>query len=209
MVNKLGIRALFVLMVLGAFVCINAQTNTVGNLSGTVRDANGAGVPKAEVEIKDEGTGAIRTATTNDNGYYVVPSLPAGKYSVSAAPQGFKRSVASAVEVHVGENKVLNLDLQVGQVTETVTVTSDIAPVETRSGNVSSLVSEKQVTELPLNGRNYSQLVLMVPGVSPTNGAGNGATNTRGTGLDGHVDLSVNGNQSNGNMWTVDGVNNM
>jgi len=108
--------------------------------------------------------------------------------------------------VHVSENKLQNLELQVGQVSETVTVTSDAAPVETRSGDVSSLVSEKQVTELPLNGRNYSQLALMVPGVSP---ATNGSFAARGTGLDGGVDMSVNGNGSNQNLWTVDGVNNM
>ena len=104
----------------------------------------------------------------------------------------------------------MNLDLQVGQVTETVTVTSESAPVELRSGEVSSLISEKQVTELPLNGRNYAQLALMVPGVSPVtqSGAG-GAFATRGTGLNAGVDMSVNGNQSNANLWTVDGVNNM
>jgi hypothetical protein len=104
----------------------------------------------------------------------------------------------------------VNLDLQVGQVTETVTVTSESTPVELRSGEVSSLISEKQVTELPLNGRNYAQLALMVPGVSPVtqSGAG-GAFATRGTGLNAGVDMSVNGNQSNSNLWTVDGVNNM
>ena len=206
MLKKLGMKALLVSMILGVFAGVNAQTSTFGNLSGTVRDANGAAVPKAEVEIKDEGTGAVRTATTNDNGYYLVPSLPAGKYTVSTSPQGFKRTVANSVEVHVSENKVLNLDLQVGAVSETVTVTSDIATVETRGGDVSSLVSEKQVTELPLNGRNYSQLALMVPGVSP---ATNGSFAARGTGLDGGVDMSVNGNGSNQNLWTVDGVNNM
>lgn len=163
-------------------------------------------MPKADVEIKDENTGASRTATANDDGYYVAPSLPAGRYTVSTSPQGFKRTVAAGVEVHVGENKVLNLELQVGQVSETVNITSDAAPVETRSGDVSSLVSEKQITELPLNGRNYSQLALMVPGVSP---ATNGSFAARGTGLDGGVDMSVNGNGSNQNLWTVDGVNNM
>jgi hypothetical protein len=114
--------------------------------------------------------------------------------------------VASAVDLHVGENKTVNLDLQVGQVSETVTVTSESAPVETRSGDVSSLIAEKQVTELPLNGRNYSQLALLVPGVSPST---NGSFAAKGTGLDGGVDMSVNGNGSNQNLWTVDGVNNM
>src|SRR5712664_3035756 len=208
MLKKLGLQVVVVLA--GAlFFSANAQTTTVGTISGTVRDQKGAVVPRAEVSIQDERSGIVRTVHSDDNGFYLAESLPAGRYTVSTAPSGFKKTVAQSVDLHVSENKVLNLDLQVGQVTETVTVSSEAAPVETRSGEVSSLVTEKQVTELPLNGRNYSQLVLMVPGVSPVNGAGNGATLTRGTGLDGHVDLSVNGNQSNGNMWTVDGVNNM
>jgi len=93
---------------------------------------------------------------------------------------------------------------------ETVVVASDSAPVETRSGDVSSLITEKQITELPLNGRNYSQLALLVPGVSPVTQAGaGGAFAANGTGLNGGVDMSVNGNGSNQNLWTVDGVNNM
>src|SRR5213078_4227965 len=183
MLKKIGLQVLVVLFGAGFFIA-NAQTATVGNLSGTVRDSSGAAVPKAEVMIQDERTGAMRTVTANDDGFYVAPSLTAGTYTVSTSPQGFKKTVATGVEVHVAENKVLNLDLQVGQVSETVTVTGDAAPVETRSGDVSSLISEKQITELPLNGRNYASLVLMVPGASPTNGAGGGATNVRGTGLD-------------------------
>jgi hypothetical protein len=210
MLKKLGMKTMLVIMGLGLFAGVQAQTATVGNLSGIVRDPSGAVVPKAEVEIKEEGTGTTRTAKANDDGYYIFSSLLAGKYTVSTAPQGFKRTVVTGVEVHVAENRVQNLDLQVGQVTETVTVTSEAAPVETRSGDVSSLITEKQITELPLNGRNYSQLALMVPGVSPVTQAGaGGAFAARGTGLDGGVDMSVNGNGSNQNLWTVDGVNNM
>ena len=203
-------QALLFLLSLGLLVGVHAQTSTVGNLSGNVRDPQGAAVPKAEVVITEERTGASRTVTANDDGFYVASSLPAGQYTVVTSPQGFKKTVAAGVEVHVGENKVLNLELQVGQVSETVNITSDAAPVETRSGDVSSLVSEKQITELPLNGRNYSQLALLVPGVSPVTQAGaGGAFAARGTGLDGGVDMSVNGNGSNQNLWTVDGVNNM
>src|SRR5438045_8507501 len=104
----------------------------------------------------------------------------------------------------------VNVYLQDGQVSETVTISSHASPDETRSGEISSLITEKQVTELPLNGRNYAQLALMVPGVSPVTQAGaGGAFATRGTGLNAGVDMSVNGNQSNTNLWTVDGVNNM
>src|SRR5882724_3047790 len=209
MLKKLGLQVVVVLASALVFSA-NAQTTTVGTISGTVRDEKGAVVPKAEVSIQGEGTGLSRTVNSDDNGFYLATSLPAGRYTVSTAPHGFKKTVASAVDLHVAENKVVNLDLQVGQVSETVTVSSDASPVETRSGEISSLITEKQVTELPLNGRNYAQLALMVPGVSPVTQAGaGGAFGTAGTGLDSHVDMSVNGNQSNANMWTVDGVNNM
>lgn len=198
------IRASLLLLSIGLVVGVHAQSSTAGNITGTVRDPQGAAVPKAEVTIVEAKTGASRTVTANEDGFYNAPSLPAGVYSISTAPAGFKKTITTGVELHVSENKTVNLDLQVGQVTETVTVTSESAPVELRSGEVSSLISEKQVTELPLNGRNYAQLALMVPGVSQA-----GSFAARGTGLDSNVDMSVNGNQSNANLWTVDGVNNM
>lgn len=197
-------QALVLLLSIGLLAVVHGQSSTAGNISGTVRDPQGAAVPRAEVTIVDEKTGASRTVTASADGFYNAPSLPAGLYTISTAPTGFKKMVTTGVELHVSENKTVNLDLQVGQVTEIVTVTSESAPVELRSGEVSSLVSEKQVTELPLNGRNYAQLALMVPGVSQA-----GSFAARGTGLDSNVDMSVNGNQSNANLWTVDGVNNM
>src|SRR5690349_16840484 len=209
MLKKLSVQ--IALVFVGAlFLTAYAQTTTVGTISGTVRDEKGAVVPKAEVSIQSEGTGTSRTVTADDNGFFLAPSLPAGVYTVSTAPRGFKKTIASGVDLHVSANRVVNLDWQVGEVSETVSVSSTATPIETRSGEISSLIAEKQVTELPLNGRNYAQLALMVPGVSPVTQAGaGGAFGTQGTGLDSHVDMSVNGNQSNANMWTVDGVNNM
>jgi hypothetical protein len=210
MSNKLAIHALLFLLSLGLLCGVHAQTSTTGNITGTVRDPKGAVVPRAEVVIAEESTGASRTVTTNDDGFFSAPSLPVGRYTVTTTATGFKKTVSSGNELHVTENLVVNLTLEVGQVSETVTVSSEAAQVETRSGDVNSLVSEKQVTELPLNGRNYAQLALMVPGVSPVTQAGaGGAFKTGGTGLDSGVDMSVNGNGSNQNMWTVDGVNNM
>src|SRR5438034_5270475 len=143
MLKKLGVQIVVVLV--GAlFFTAYAQTTTVGTISGTVRDEKGAIVPKAEVSIQSEGTGISRTVTADDNGFYLAPSLPAGLYTVSTAPHGFKKTVASAVDLHLAENKVVNLDLQVGQVTETVTVSSDASPVETRSGRSEEHTSELQ-----------------------------------------------------------------
>jgi hypothetical protein len=202
-----ALQAVVLILGVGLLVAVHAQTSIVGNISGTVRDPKGAAVPRTEVTITDERTGSSRTVMSDDDGFYSAPSLAVGRYSVSVSPQGFKKSVASGVDLHVGENRVVNLELQLGQVSETVTVTANATTVETRSGDVASLISEKQVTELPLNGRNYAALVTLVPGLSAPNEGG--AFGTRGTGLDSHVDVSVNGNQSNANMWTVDGVNNM
>jgi hypothetical protein len=199
--------ATLLLLGIGFLSASHAQTTTVGSISGTVRDPSGAVVPNAEVIIREENTGFSRTVNTGSDGIYSAPSLPVGRYSVSAAPQGFKKTVAAGLELHVSENLVVNITLEVGQMSETVNVTADATTVETTSGNVSSLIAEKQVTELPLNGRNYAQLALMVPGVSPVTAGG--GFRTGGTGLDSHVDMSVNGNGSNQNMWTVDGVNNM
>lgn len=210
MIRKFGLQAVLFLLVVGLFVGVQAQSSTVGNIRGTVRDAQGAAIPHVEVVIREETTGAARTVRTDDDGFYQVPSLPVGLYSVSTAPQGFKRTINTGVQLNVAENAVVNLTVEVGSIEEVVTVAADSQQIETSSGKVSSLISEKQVTELPLNGRNYAQLALMVPGVSPVTQAGaGGAFGTGGTGLDSGVDMSVNGNASNQNLWTVDGVNNM
>jgi hypothetical protein len=207
MKKKLCLSTVLVLLGVGFWSGVSAQTSIVGSISGTVRDSQGAAVPKAEVTIEEETTGQTRTVKTDESGAYSAQSLPVGRYRVSTAPQGFKNTVATGIELHVGDRVIVDLNLEVGQVNEIVTVTGAAQLVETESGGVSSLVSEKQVAELPLNGRNYAALVTLVPGLSAPNEGG--AFGTRGTGLDSHVDVSVNGNQSNANMWTVDGVNNM
>ncbi|HST50455.1 MAG TPA: carboxypeptidase regulatory-like domain-containing protein [Pyrinomonadaceae bacterium] len=210
MFRKTALKVTLFLLLLGLSGGVHAQVSTVGSISGTVHDPQGAAVPKAEVTITDEATGVAHKVTADDNGFYSVVSLPVGRYTVSTSPHGFKKTVNSGIDLHVGDKLNVDLKLEVGTVDEVVTVTGEAAQVETRSADVSSLVTSKQVTELPLNGRNYAQLVTLVPGISPVTQAGaGGAFGTGGTGLDSHVDMSVNGNQSNANMWTVDGVNNM
>src|SRR2546427_12427998 len=103
MLKKLGLQMVVVLI--GAlFFSAHAQTTTVGTISGTVRDEKGAVVPKAEVSIQQEGTDLSRTVSTDDNGFYLATSLSPGRYTISTAPQGFKKTVASGVDLHVTEN---------------------------------------------------------------------------------------------------------
>src|SRR5215813_12315116 len=104
------------LLGLSATFVVQAQTSTVGSVNGTVRDPKGAAIPKAEVTVKEERTGLSRTVTADENGFFSVLSLPAGVYTVSAAPQGFKKTINNGIELHVSENLVLNLTVQVGQV---------------------------------------------------------------------------------------------
>jgi len=210
MTKRLVLQSVLLLLATGLAMGVRAQVSTVGSISGTVRDSKGAGIPKAEITFQERDTKQSHKATADSNGFYSIQGLPVGAYSVSTAPKGFKTTVTD-VDLHVGDNLAINLTVEVGQISETVNVTSETAQVETRSGDVSSLVSEKQVTELPLNGRNYAQLVTLVPGFSPVTqaGAGGAFNTTHGTGLDSHVDFSSSGNGSNENLWTVDGVNNM
>src|SRR6267142_5636502 len=115
MLKKLGLQ--LVLVLIGALIFnAHGQTTTVGTISGTVRDEKGAVVPKAEVSIQGAGNGISRTVNSDDNGFYLATSLPAGRYTVSTAPSGFKKTVAADVDLHVSENKVVNLDFQGGQV---------------------------------------------------------------------------------------------
>src|SRR5262249_13960772 len=196
--------AMLLICIVALSTAVRAQTSTVGNISGVVRDPAGAAIAKTEVFIKEERTGSSRTVVTNEAGFFSANSLPFGRYSVSTAPVGFKKTINSGVELHLGENLVVNLTVEIGPVTETLNVYGGAALVETRSANVSSLIAEKQVSELPLNGRNFTQLALMIPGVSPQD-----SFNSHSTGIDANVSMSVNGNHTTQNMWAVDGVNNM
>lgn len=186
-----------------AFSWLGAQ-QTTGTISGRVTDTTGAVIPGVEVTIANEQTGVRRTVVTNDAGLYTATQLPVGIYSVSASLTGFKRSEHSGIQLHVREEKVVDIVLEVGEVTETVTVQGGATEVELRSGEVSTLIQEQQVRELPLNGRSFVQLTLLVPGASVANNA-----NTRNTGLLASVDISMSGSPANANMWLVDGVDNV
>src|SRR5687768_765594 len=121
MKKLIGLNVVLFLLAVGLAGGVNAQTSTVGSISGTVRDPQGSAVPKAEVTIQEETTGQTRTVTTGDDGSYSAQSLPVGRYSVSAGPQGFKKTLAKGIEVHVADNVVVDLNLEVGRLEETVT----------------------------------------------------------------------------------------
>lgn len=176
---------------------------TTGTISGTVTDASGAAVPGAAVVLKNVDTGISRNTTTGPAGRYEAPNLPVGRYEVSATSTGFQTSVRAGIELTVGRNAVVDHQLQVGEVTQQVTVTGEAPLVETNSATVSQLVDAKKVEDLPLNNRDLTQLSFLQPGVIKiprseefTIFGGSGDT------------LSVGGARSNQNVYLLDGVTN-
>jgi carboxypeptidase family protein len=133
-------------------------------IQGTVRDSSGAVVPGAMITVISTETNLQRTAISNDAGFFSVPDLPPGKYRVEVSGQGFQTRVMENVELVVGQELVLNTALQIGQVTQQVTITSEAPLVDaTSTSQVSGLVAERQVKDLPLNGRSFDNLIALNP----------------------------------------------
>src|SRR5579864_3221379 len=143
---------------------LQAQTQTAA-IQGTVTDASGAAVVGASVQVRNVGTGATRTVVSDSQGRYNAPDLPIGDYEVQASLTGFQTVVHRGITLTVGGQSVVDFSLPVGQQQQTVTVEGAVSQVETTSSAVSSLVNETQIRDLPLNGRNVEQLILLAPGV--------------------------------------------
>jgi len=128
----------------------------VGRISGTVQDANGAGVPNATIKVINAATNAERTATSDENGFYTVTNLPVGTYTVEAEAKGYKKGLVSGKGVTADGRLTVDLKLEVGEVSETVEITSIAGEtVNTTSGEVTRVIDQQQVQNLALNGRNY------------------------------------------------------
>jgi len=181
---------------------VTAQKFTA-TIRGVVTDQSGALVPNASVEVVNNGTGDTRTVATNSQGEYVALELNPGTYTVTVKQPGFKESVSKNVVLNVSSVTVVNAELQPGQVNEQVTVEASSVQVETSSGAVGNVIEGNEVQQLPLNGRSFVQLTQLMPGVSPASNF-----DTKNKGLQAGVDFSVNGNNTTGNIFLVDGVNN-
>jgi outer membrane receptor protein involved in Fe transport len=168
------VRALVILVICWGFAAHNAAFAQVGtgSISGTVTDSSGGIVPGASISVRNTQTGVVRQVTANQQGRYVAPDLIVGTYDVQAQMKGFQTQVHSSIVLTVGSNVVVDFSLPVGQVAETVIVEGATTQVETTSAEISALIGQQQVQNLPLNGRNFEQLILLAPGVqSLTTGA--------------------------------------
>lgn len=188
-----------------------AQTDT-GRLQGTVTDPQGAAIAGATVKVTNTGTGREVSVTTNETGFYTISALPPGNYRVEASQSGFKKTVRE-LELQIAQIGTADLQLNVGDVTQLVTVEAGSPVIDSADSAIGEVVEGRQVAEMPLNGRNFTQLALLVPGVTRGNptGAATGANNNAETyrfGQSGGAALAVNGLRPQNDNFILDGIDN-
>jgi carboxypeptidase family protein/TonB-dependent receptor-like protein len=186
-----------------------AQSDT-GRLQGTITDPSGAAVSGATVTATEIGTGRQTTTTSNELGYYSVQALPPGNYRVEVTQQGFKK-ITRNLELQVAQVGVADFQLEVGQQTESIVVEAGSPVVDAQDSAIGEVVEARQIEEMPLNGRNFTQLALLVPGVirGSGNATGNGGNaETFRYGQEGGASLVVNGIRAQANNFSLDGIDN-
>ena len=185
----------FAAVVILAAIPVLAQLPT-GTILGTVKDSSGASIPGAMVTLRNTDTNLTKTATTEQDGSYRFPELPVGHYEIKAEAAGFRTETRTGLNLEVTQQGVINFALQVGATTQQVTITSDIPLVNTQDSTLGGTVNETKMAELPLNGRNYIDLALYRPGVTPDKNQRNSSGTT----------FSVNGAPVRSNNFTLDGA---
>jgi outer membrane receptor protein involved in Fe transport len=179
---------------------LNAQ-GTSASVLGTVMDSTGAVIPKASVQVKNTETGQVQQAPSDALGRYTILNLPIGNYEVQASAPGFQTVVRRGITLTVGAQSVVDFSLTVGQSEQAVTVESQVSQVDTLSSSVASYVEQKQINDLPLNGRNFTDLVALAPGVAAGSQVGNGGRNLL-YGVESN--FSVSGARSEGQAYLLD-----
>jgi hypothetical protein len=170
-------------------------------ISGTILDQSGAAIAGASITVRNIGTAFTRTVVSDDQGRYVVPELPIGDYEVEGSLPGFQTVVRRGIVLTVGSRPVVDLQLPIGQTAETISVTGEISAVETTTSSISSLVNPTQMREMPLNGRNFEQLILLAPGALSYPAGGSSALVGRA------ATYAISGSRPEGYAILLDGEN--
>jgi Carboxypeptidase regulatory-like domain/TonB dependent receptor len=175
-----ALRLLFGACTLLLFSVSGLAQSTTGRILGTLTDQSGAAVAGATVVVTDIQRGTSRTVTTDESGYYALPDLPPGTYKLHAEVRGFKTVERTSVQIEVATDVRADFSLQPGQVSETVTITEEVPLLNTTSATLGGTLSNKEINDLPLNGRNYENLLQLRPGVVRYPGGGFSTTSTNG-----------------------------
>ncbi|HEY7393000.1 MAG TPA: carboxypeptidase-like regulatory domain-containing protein, partial [Bryobacteraceae bacterium] len=195
-----------ILFVVAAFAFVlPLPGQTLGEISGRVSDSSGSGVPGAALTLVNTSTNATRQGVSGDDGFYDFPSVPPGVYSLKTEHSGFKSATTTNVEVQVQQSVRLDFTLEVGQVTESVQVEAAADLLQSENATVGTVVETKSITELPLNGREYLNLVTLAPNVSNLAPPAGQAQSRQG-GDRSNQSISAGGNRIVYDYFTLDGV---
>lgn len=175
---------------------------STATIAGSVQDQSGSPVPDASITARNAATGVERETRSNQDGFYTLTALPAGQYSVSITREGFQSYSVQSVVLQVDQQANVTATLQVGAVTESVTITSAIAPVDTRTATLNTVITQKMMNDLPLNGRNVMQLLRLTPGTLSAPGTFNQAATRPETA--GEL-ISASGGRGNSTTFVLDG----
>ena len=197
-------KSLLALLLLLAFILLMqvspamGQSAATGQIIGTVTDPSKAAIPEAAVTVTNAATGLVRTTKTSAEGDYVFPLLPPGNYSVSVAASGFKTQTSTNISVEVASTRTVNIRLQIGEASQTVTIEATAELLQTDSATNGGVVNDRTVPALPLSSRNYTQILGLEPGVS-------GNVPNAGSLGKNSVDVFVNGGRIMDNSYQMDG----
>src|SRR5215469_15630561 len=193
------------LLLFFALTAFNVRAQVVGGtLSGTVTDATGGALAHVDVLVHNDETGTERRLTTGDDGRYSAPSIPIGTYTITAQIEGFSEARRTGIPLTVGQSKEIDLQLTVSAVQQQVTVEDTPAIVNTSTQQTSGLVDERQIKQLPLNGRSYDQLILLNPATVNYTGQRSGSIGTSNSSV-GNM-FAISGRRPQDNLFLLNGV---
>ena len=195
---------LFTVFALFSALCVPLSAQVASaELSGTVLDSTGAALPGAKVTATNVGTNVSHDAVSDGTGNYVIPLLQPGDYVVTVEASGFKKLVQKGLSLQVNQQAQLNLTLEIGQVSEEISVTAQAPQLQSEASSLGTVVSEKLVNQLPLNGRNFIQLAVLSPGVTGVGFAASGTimSGTRPDDRRPGTEIFSNGNREGSNNF--------
>src|SRR5580700_7264456 len=198
---------LFALVALVMLSSVRVYAQVSGAMmTGTVSDSSGAVIPNGRLSIQNVATGQARVVTADSAGFYSAPNLQPGSYDVTVTAPGFSTEVRSGITLTVGAQQVLNITMKIGQVSEKVQVTGEAPAVQLATSTISGVVSQTAVVELPLNGRDWTQLATLQPGVNSV-GSIQANTGTKDRARRGYgVEMAISGSRPQQNNYRIDGI---
>ncbi len=200
-------RVLAVLIALAALASPALAQTPSGEISGLVTDSSGSILPGVRVTLTNIATNGIRLATTNESGLYVFPAVPSGTYKLKIELEGFSTVERANIQVQVGSSNRFPFTMEIGQLTDVVQVVADTPVIQTENASIGTVIENRSIVELPLNGRNYLQLASLIPGAT-TNGPSSSQGKQRMGGQRNSFALNVGGQRIHFNHYSLDGIEN-